>query len=996
MTAPDRRLPIHRGPTANRVGTDAPDAPDALDRWLESAVARSGRRNSALTGQRNSHMNGYARHGGGDDTDHDSDAGPGASQPLRDMSPLVATAREFHAHIGDAERQHGPAVPETEIWDRIMNDRLSLPGTSPALPMPVVPRQVRSAPALPAPYATANSTSRKRSAFMNVLTGTHPAVSLLLAAAVAVAILAVFRSFAETGIAPVGPLVAPPVAPTEAATGGGQSGSGSEIHLPASGSGPAAAFLAAATPASPEAETERWLTDADQAECTPGGVPATPGSQPHVPGRGPLPFSPADPAEQLAAAEVYLQFHACDLLGALPEPSATGANGANGLLTVDASSLESPLLSAEVAFGSGLSVEPIDPQLQRYLSELSAALPNQEWMDYIIEGPQLVAAASPGGFTSKSHRVVLPEDIMRLADGRIGGPMRIYLQTNDPGRAASLFAMRPFVETGFVILTVENGRWVIDELLTICVGDCARYWQSFGTQATPEAAPPIEAPAPANLPATPVTTSEAGTSIAALPIDGTLLIDTGASIISRPLDGSPETRLQSDDQLDPPMYTRTDVPNVAFSTYDKIARNVRTGEVLRTNPYENSIVIGPFWVQYTSQNPAVPVDARIVDLRTIETAGFFDLTGVDPAGLGPQWLIEGTASGTLGVGVVDRATETGPLLAPTMLLIDGDLERTRAVPLWLPGEIDFDGDVLAFSPDGSLVAYLTGTTGNVAIQVETISGELIQRIPWPGEQPIDRLNLTDAGTLVIMAEGRVSTVDVRQGANPLPISAYPDEIWDAVLSPDGSHLLFATFDPLSDPNVTANTAWHMLDIGTGELTPIPQATGGSRIGLGGANEAASVMLSVPIGPLTDGTYRMLFVDVMTGAVTAAQPTGVTSGSDYGEPISGDGIVFAAYGSGSPETAPYRIEGGFSSLTLNGSITVFDAASQSVVTIPMPEIPATEIEPSLIVSPDGRHVVLSVCWTDAEGEHAQSWVTTTDGASGWTAIDGGLVIQWIDD
>jgi len=179
------------------------------------------------------------------------------------------------------------------------------------------------------------------------------------------------------------------------------------------------------------------------------------------------------------------------------------------------------------------------------------------------------------------------------------------------------------------------------------------------------------------------------------------------------------------------------------------------------------------------------------------------------------------------------------------------------------------------------------------------------------------------------------------------------------------------------------------------LTPIPQATGASRIELGRANEAGIVMLYVPIGPLADGTYRVLFVDVTTGAVTPAQPTGVTSGSESGEPISGDGIVFAAYGVDSPETAPYRIEGGFSSLTLNGSISVFDAASQSVVTIPMPEIPATAIEPSLIVSPDGEYLVLSARWTDAEGEHAQSWLTTTDGASGWTPIDGGLVIQWLD-
>ncbi len=734
MTVPDRRPATHSGgpatggppggPATNR--TDA-DAPDALDRWLEFAVAGS-RHPSA---GRNGYLNGHAS---GDASGNDSQS----AEALRDMSSQVVAAREFHAQIGDAERQHGPAVPETEIWERIMNDRLSLPRTSPALPIPGVPRRTHLAPAAPVLHADANSTPRKRSALMNVLTGSHPAVSLLLAAAVAIAILAVFRSFAETGTAPVTPTAA-----AVAAIDGGESGSesGSTVRMPASGSGSASSFLAA-TPASPEVRTP----------------------------------------------------------------------------------------------------------------------------------------------------------------------------------------------------------------------------------------------------------------IAALPTDGTLLIDTGpeSGIVTRPLDGSAGTTLEGPGQSGPPMYTRTDVPNVALSTYDKVARNVRTGEVLRTNPYENSIVIGPFWVQYTSQNPAVPVDARIVDLRTMETAGFFDLAGADPVGLGPAWLFEGPASGTLGVGVSDNAKATGPAFTPTMLLIDGDLERTRAVPLWLPDDIDFDGDVLAFSPDGSLVAYLTGTEGDVAIQVETISGEFIQRIPWPGEQPIDRLILTDAGTLVIMAEGGISTVDVRQGANLAPIAAHPDEIRYVVLSPDGSHLLFATFDPLSDPNVAANTAWSVLDIGTGELTPIPGATGATQVGIGQANEPRIVMLFLPIGPRMDGTYRVLFVDVTTGAVTAGVPTGVTSGSEPGEPTSKDGTVFAAYGVDSPDAPRYRIEGGFNPLELNGSISVFDAGSQSVVTIPMPEIPATAIEPSLIVSPDGEYLVLSVRWTDAEGEHARSWLTTTDGASGWTPIDGGLVIQWLDD
>lgn len=158
-----------------------------------------------------------------------------------------------------------------------------------------------------------------------------------------------------------------------------------------------------------------------------------------------------------------------------------------------------------------------------------------------------------------------------------------------------------------------------------------------------------------------------------------------------------------------------------------------------------------------------------------------------------------------------------------------------------------------------------------------------------------------------------------------------------------------------------------------------------------------VMLWVPVGPLGNATYRVLFVDVTTGAVTVGEPTGGTSGFAPGEPISEDGaVVFAAYGSGSPEAPRFRADDALSSIPLNGQLIVFDAASRSVVEIPFPDIPSEIINPAIIVLPDGRHVVLSVRWTDASGEHARSWVTTTDGAKDWTPIEGGLVIGWVGE
>jgi len=485
-------------------------------------------------------------------------------------------------------------------------------------------------------------------------------------------------------------------------------------------------------------------------------------------------------------------------------------------------------------------------------------------------------------------------------------------------------------------------------------------------------------------------------AIPVAPENGTLLIDTGSGIESRPLDGSPGTTLETYDQLGPPTYIRTTVPDVVIGGDGKTAHNVRTGQPLGINPYDGSTIIGPFWVQYTSQNSAAPVDARIVDLRTMGMVEFFDLAGMEPVGLGPEWLIEGTESGTLGVGLVDRASGTGPTLTSTMLLIDGDLDRTRVVPLWSPRGTD--GDVLAFSPDSSLVAYLTGTEGNVVIRVETTAGEPIGDIPWPNGSPVERLVLTDTRTLLIMAEGQVIRADLATGTGPRVIAEYTDEIWEAVLSLDGSHLLFATLDPLSGQSGQENTAWHWLNIGTGEVRSIPQATGGNRVWPGSSTEAEAVMLWVPVGGFETATYRVLFVDMKTGAVTVGQQAGVTSGLVSGQAISEDGTVFAAYGIGSQKTPRFRALDAFGSIPLNGKLTVFDAANQSVVEIPLPDsdILSEIISPALFVSPDGRHLVLSVRWTDAGGEHARSWITTTDGRSGWTPIEGGLVIGWVGE
>jgi hypothetical protein len=378
----------------------------------------------------------------------------------------------------------------------------------------------------------------------------------------------------------------------------------------------------------------------------------------------------------------------------------------------------------------------------------------------------------------------------------------------------------------------------------------------------------VATPAPA--PAAARAAAPAATPVAqSAPEDGTLLLDIGSGIVSRPLDGSAGVPLLTYGESRPSSYIQTTVPDVIIGFDGKTALNVRTSEIVATNPYRNGQWVGPWWVQHTGVDPSGasgPVDARIVDLRTGESANVLDLADVEPEGLGQEWIIEGTASGTLGVGIVDRASGTGPTLTPTAVLIDGDLERTRVIPLWSPRGTD--GDVLAFSPDGSLVAYLTGTEDDVAVRVETIGGDLVGEVPWPVAEPIERMVLTDAGTLLLMARGQVQRVDPAVGTAPAPIAGVPGEAGDAVLSPESTSLLFTTMDPLSRTSDNQETVWHWLDIRTGETRQITRA-GGYRTTAGPALEAETVMLTVPVDAGPAIPFKARFVDVATGAVTIA-------------------------------------------------------------------------------------------------------------------------------
>lgn len=1028
MTAPDPRqahtppIPASQtgGPDPSRGDrTDAavpPREADALDAWLESARARPSPI-SALNGHQ-----------------------PAAS--MGDMPSLVATARDFHRRIGNAERERGPAVPETDIWERIMSDHLTsrsnqLPNRHGTISPGKAGSTITRHDPKPTDVVPHDTPPKQRSTIVDILTGTHPAASILLAAAVVLAILVVFRSFDETS--------PEPVAPTAASLEGQSGGSGSNVMIPG-GSGFGSSAPGAGTPgtpatrpatpvASPTAETSRWLRYPDLSDCTSQSVPAEPGTQAYDPLAAPLPFSPASSDDQLAAAEVYFQVQACEPLANLPEPQATGTNG---LMTVDTSSLDSPLLSAELGFGFGQPGEPVSPELLRYVTALTDALPDQEPLDYIIEGERLPESYSTGGYMSQSHRVLLPEDIVRLADGRIGGPARVFYQTNDPGGAASMLAMRPFIETGFVILTVEDGRWVLDEYLTICIGDCELYWRSFRDQEWPGGTPPsvndiypLDATPVASLgdegatpeyviypldatalptppAATPATSPQSGAGseqtevtttveLASLGASGSTILQVSSEFTEYPLDGSDARSLTTDpaNPADPSLSAfETTMPNVVVvddANGTQYLHNLETGEsseTFPTFPRMHSVwMFGPYRIiGYTDST-----DILVTDLRTLEIRYLSEMIGAEITEEEPEFHVRGDHNGNLLVGVTSTASSRADF--GSAAFVSGSLDTARPLDGWIAGGLQVNPG--AVSPDGSTIAYTVANEATRTLRIESADGGPVMQYQPPAGGLLEGYAFEDETSLVLFISGEIRRLSIGDAAGHAveefeALGSYPGHLSAFSMNPDGTSVLLSSRFGEDPPSADQ---WSLLDLRTGELSTLPELDGGQVMTDSGdavPTRFVQVALDVPPATATPDpaqTYPMVIFDLQTGEIACRGELGRwTAGSP-------DQSLLVGPSAGSEYAIDPDDDESPHAWKADGHLVVLDAASGETRLLPFPDVRDDPVSLQVAISPDKQHLAVTLV-TDPGPGATQTWITRMDGSTGWALVGAGELVSWL--
>jgi len=370
---------------------------------------------------------------------------------------LAAVAQRAHTSIATAEQKSGPTVPVDAIWEKILATTTT-PDTQSRRCRPSVDPFTNSA----APH------ERPARPIPAWLSGSHWAVSALLIAALVVGILAIYQSFAGT---PSGPADDPTVNP------------GFAYSSP--GSGPMIDTAANLTPISPEeCDVEpRSLEEASEYMLDPGET---------VP-REYRPVTSIETDVGPQVAEANRTWRSCTLYGLPGEYRA----------------MESPRFISELGssgvFG-GASQDELDDAYEtlRYLSD---TVLSRNLDAYRIESATFEREAKsilPEGTNrpvAEMASVMLPEQMVRLPDGRMGGPVSIVHAPFAKGFDPSVGQDTLFVQ--FNIFTrdpTQNDAWVIDEVLQLCTGECDAYWQSlardigYGT-GTPEATPSTPVPA---------------------------------------------------------------------------------------------------------------------------------------------------------------------------------------------------------------------------------------------------------------------------------------------------------------------------------------------------------------------------------------------------------------------------------------------------------------------------------------------------------------------
>lgn len=397
----------------------------------------------------------------------------------------ITSARQFHARFAAAEEAAAPDTPVDAIWEQIMANTLIEPAPPPS----------------PAPLATTRSQERRSARHpLLIAVGSHPAATALLVAGVILAIVFVFRTFAHDPNAPIidyGPAAMIPAAsPTTAV--GGEGG-----ILSSQPPTPSPVVIQLSTP-DENGCIIRTLSAADRAAIDdPAAMPT-----PDYTVDGPL-------NSETIARDGFTAWK-----------SAIGCGTSNPTLAdnQEAGAVSNNLLATVRMGGIPETRIPLNEQRLAVQKALSDTIITQDPTLYTIDSNDPGVASWLITSADGKQGVVLPQDFLTFADGRIGAPVKLA-RPGGSGATSKESFISPQTVT-YVFFRQVDGVWLIDEQLTLCTWKCDEYFaarqrdidadRDANGLATPETvASPVSTASPvADVWLQPITKSECDTPIA--------------------------------------------------------------------------------------------------------------------------------------------------------------------------------------------------------------------------------------------------------------------------------------------------------------------------------------------------------------------------------------------------------------------------------------------------------------------------------------------------
>ena len=116
---------------------------------------------------------------------------------------------------------------------------------------------------------------------------------------------------------------------------------------------------------------------------------------------------------------------------------------------------------------------------------ISEALRYGDPIEILIANDQAAEIVDEDGYTYvQKYFVLLPEDVVQLPDGRLGGILRIQQVSSDPG---AWYLDGGAAWTLFVVFEEVNGKWAVAASFAVCVGHCDDFWSETETETTGQA-----------------------------------------------------------------------------------------------------------------------------------------------------------------------------------------------------------------------------------------------------------------------------------------------------------------------------------------------------------------------------------------------------------------------------------------------------------------------------------------------------------------------------